>query len=65
MGMATDRGTEPAVLSDWRHNDRLIWQTIFRFGVNRVVGHEHEAPRAVNAVMGKNAAERGLFVEVR
>ena len=65
MGMTADRGTEPAVLPDWHHDHRLIRQTVFRFGINRVVGHEHEAPGPVEAVVGENAAERRLLVEVR
>ena len=65
MGMAADRRTEPAVLADWRHNHRLIRQAVFRLGVNRVIGHENEAPRPIEAVVGENAPERRLLVEVR
>ena len=65
MGMAADRRTEPAVLADWRHNDGLIRQIVFWFGINRVIGHENEAPRPIEAIVRKNAAERGLLVEVR
>ena len=64
MRMAAYGRTETAVLPDRHHDHRLIRQTVFWFGINRIVGHEHEAPRPVEAVVGENAAERRLLVEV-
>ena len=62
--MAADHGIEPAVLPDWHHNHRLIRQAVSRFSVNRIIGHEHEAPGSIDAVVGENAAKRRLLIEI-
>src|SRR5579863_1805966 len=65
MGAAADGRSKSAVRAERHHDHRLVRQPVVRFGVERVVGGEEEAPGPVETVVGENAAERWLLVDVR